>query len=168
MTKKKGPFDLDLTPEAIESVFEKMKKKDERFNEELKERAKSKEELIVVLSFIVKSVFCKSQRMSHTPRSEIRYGGSSPSYFTGTACSTELTVQGSSIVKTIKYSGPLPLEAGDEINVHIFAGESEYEKGQSWSCNNPRFHLVERELEEVEEALKIEKIRDSKVVATYV
>ena len=110
-------------------------------------------------------------RGQFTPSSEMRLGGTSPSYGTFSEY-TELKMSSDLPVQRITMDGLLPLEAGDYIRAYVLRGTEEMERTRGLSTRNydrmciPK-HWVEREWKEEEKALKIEKIRENKVVATY-
>ena len=66
-------------------------------------------------------------------------------------------------VKRILFNEPLPIEKGDEIMAYLFKG---YTKSGTYGSALPVFE--EAELREEEPAIKIEKLRDGEVVATYI
>ncbi|RLJ02205.1 MAG: hypothetical protein DRP11_03290 [Candidatus Aenigmatarchaeota archaeon] len=66
-------------------------------------------------------------------------------------------------VKKVLFNEPLPIEKGDEIMAYLFKG---YTKSGTYGSASPVFE--ETELREEEPAIKIEKLRDGEVVATYI
>lgn len=168
------------TPLSDEEMKARMKKATnscKRYNARLRKRAKPKEELLIPVDCLVERVTGYTHEVSHTPHSEVRYGGSSPSYKTGMFLSLELSVQTGTPIETIKFPGWPPIEKGDKIRAYIFAGTEEHEKplgsiseiiDASVRLHKPASHWVQREFTETEEVQKIEKLRNNKVVATYI
>jgi len=128
----------------------------EKHNEDLRARAKPYESLIVPIE-------CSVQHVN------------------GSRKKTTLEVLTQSPVKTLTFYGLPPLEKGDMIRAYVFKGEELHEKlpDDPFSLNNhpwgrkkcyspmPPSHYVERDLQAKEAAVRIEKIRNNEVVATY-
>lgn len=168
---KSGPISFDM--KALER---EQKEKDEKYNSDLRKKAKKYDELIVSFECDVKSLEGIARSISITPHSEARMGGQSPSYNTGHTCNLEITINPydkNIPIKKIEFIGWPPLEKDDMIRVYIFKGKEEYEQGYgiTFSESEKRrtipSHLVERDFKETERALKIEKIKYGDVVATY-
>ncbi|HLC97917.1 MAG TPA: hypothetical protein VJC21_04010 [Candidatus Nanoarchaeia archaeon] len=179
MSDQKYPLltEVNLDEEiGVATWIEEERKEAERYNAELRTRAKTKEELMVLLECRVLSVEGYIAQSSFTPHSELRIGGTSPSYKTGDSSSLELAVESGTAVKHLHFKGLPPLEKGDTIRAYIFKGKEEYERViiservpfilRRFGPRTPTV-LVEREFEENEQPFKIEKIRNGEVVATY-
>ncbi|MDP3639769.1 MAG: hypothetical protein Q8R53_01025 [Nanoarchaeota archaeon] len=149
----------------------------EKYNAGLRARAKTREELLVLLDCGVTAVVGHTSRGSFTPRSELVIGGSSPSYGTGDQSFLEISVTSETPVKQLHFRGWPPFEKGDRIRAYIFKGKEEWEQafmfddqdfsGLAFGARFGKTVLVERDFQEQEKALKIEKLRNGEVVATY-
>lgn len=166
---------LCLSPEDskahMENLKEKVKKEAEEFNSDLRKRAKPTEDLKVFVECDVKMVYMYFRRMSHTPRSEVRIGGTSPSYNTGLMATTRLEVNTKEGVKIIKMTGTPHLSRGDKIRAYVFKGQEVSEKStELFGAYRRRLnsHFIERDWEEEEIAFKIKKIDEKgNVLAIY-
>ncbi len=165
-----------MVEEKQKDFLAEIKNRFEQHNQELRAKAKTKEELTVDLECVVLEVNGYQNSTSFTPRSEIVIGGHSSSYRGGHVYSTEIKVESGTLVEKLEFKGWPPLEAGDTIGdtikAYILKGKQESEKsfGPYWGDpfdQGPRTHLVERPYQPVEQPSKIEKLRDGKVVATY-
>lgn len=176
--KSADPSKLDLSKFFSELVpptkanLEKWRQEDEQYNQDLRSRAKTPEQLTQGLECTVLEVNDYQGSTSFTPRSEIVIEGHSSSYRGGHTYRTELKVQSDTLVEKLEFKGWPPLEAGDTIRAYILKGKQEAEKSFGPSCRDPfhqgsQTHLVERDYQPVEHPSKIEKLRDGKVVATY-
>src|SRR3989338_6671939 len=116
-----------------------------------------------------------------TPESEIVYGGRSPSYSTGNMLHSEIKVNSTKTqIKTLEFPGWPNVERGDRIRAYVFKGKEEYLKQtdkmraelydfmQRIGERRPKPVFVERDFQEKETPLKIEKLVDGVVVATYI
>src|SRR3989338_3488159 len=181
MSKDKLDQMFEQLKDDPEALFKKIKKENENYNQELRAKAKTPEELTVGLEYVVADVNCYQGSTSFTPHSEIVLGGRSPTFNGGHTYRTELKVQSGTLVKKLEFYGWPPLEVGDVIKAYIFKGKQEYERGhevipktikefdsffKGKSVNVPS-HWIERKYQPVERPSKIEKLRDGKVVATY-
>lgn len=158
-----------VTTEGAEDIFKKMFEKDEKYNQELRKKSKSKEELVVNLELLVKSVNGYINQTSFTPRSEMVLGGTSPRYGGGDKSYLEIEVYSGNKVKIIEFQGLPPIFAGDKIRAYIFKGEEKFEKESfpKHSRNNPTSHYIERDFKKIEKAFKIEKLSKNDILATY-
>ncbi|MDO8510749.1 MAG: hypothetical protein Q7S55_01135 [Nanoarchaeota archaeon] len=153
---------------SVDDLFESARHETEKQNQDLRARAKTKEELTVGLECTVLEVNGYQGSTSFTPDSEMVIGGSSPSYGGGHTYQTEIKVKSKNQVERLNFNGWPHLEAGDTIRAYILKGQEEYEKSFEVDLHhNPLSHWVGREYRPVEHPSKIEKLRDGKVVATY-
>ncbi|MDP3698453.1 MAG: hypothetical protein Q8R47_02605 [Nanoarchaeota archaeon] len=166
-----GPIE-DVT---FDDLFESARQKAEQYDQELRAKAKTEEELTVGLECVVESVNFY-QRTGRATDGEVRYGGPPiSSYKTGHFLHTELSVKSDSLVQKLplvqklQFNGWPHFEAGDTIRAYILKGKKEAEKGfgRNFHSHHPKTHLVERDYQPIEQPSKIEKLRDGKVVATY-
>lgn len=136
---------------------------------DLRARSKPKEELIKSIDCIVEFVKGTVQKTTYSSGPLI-IGGYNHTYAGGDQSQTEIIIASNTPVNTIYFRGWPPLEKGDRISAYIFKGKEESEDPE-WipypSCIKPISHYVEREWQEKETAIKIEKLRNKKVVAEY-
>lgn len=153
---------------SLDDLFASARHETEKYNQDLRAKAKKKEELIVGLECVVQEVN-QYQSTGHASSGEVRYGGPPvSSYKTGNFLRSELSVSSDSPVQKLEFQGWPHLEVGDTIKAYILKGQKEYEKGFGVDLHhNPPSHWVERDYQPVEKPSKIEKLRDGKVVATY-
>jgi len=128
-------------------------------------------ELITPIKGLVESVKAHHFSTSHTPNSEIIIGEKSPSYKTGNQSRLEISINTSTpLVKKLIFNGNCPIEKGDEINAYLFKGVKNrlpYFPGLSDTDNEEdRKMFSEREFNEEETTLYIEKLKDNEVVRT--
>ncbi len=163
-------------PDSIEDVslddlFESARHKTEKYNQELRAKAKSPEQLTVSLEGVIEGIDFYQSSVLFTPASETVIGGKSPSYSGGHVNYAEIKMQGETKIEKLQFNGWPHLEAGDTIRAYIFKGQKEYEKLFEFfevdSYHHAPFHWVERDYLAVEHPSKIEKLRDGKVAATY-
>ncbi len=148
------------------AILEEVEKENREYNDDLRARAKTREELIVSLECTVLEIHGYQGLTS--VHSEMRMGESSPYYNTGHTYRTEIKVQSDTSVEKLEFKGWPPLEAGDLLRAYIIRGELKYEKTFRNDFNhNLLSHWIERDYQQVEHPIKIEKLRDGKVVATY-
>ena len=153
---------------SIDDLFESARHATEKHNQDLRVRAKTKEELTIGLECVVEEVNCYQGSTSFTPRSEMMIGGSSPSYGGGHTYQIEIKVNSKTLVEKLEFNGWPHLEAGDTVRAYILKGQTEYEKSFEIDLHhNPPSHWIGREYKPAEHPSKIEKLRDGKVVATY-
>lgn len=156
---------------SLDDLFASARHETEKYNQDLRAKAKQKEELTVGSMFLIKKPTYFQSSTSISPLSENFIGGSSSTYQGGHVYSVELLVtpiQFNGPVEKLLFNGWPPLEAGDTICAYILKGQKEYEKAFMVDFHHdPPFHLVERPYQSVEQPSKIEKLRDGKVVATY-
>ena len=155
----------------FDDLFENARQETEKYNQELRAKAKSPEQLTVSLEGVIEGIDFYQGSVSFTPRSEMVIGGRSPSYSGGHVNYAEIKIQGESKVEKLKFDGWPHLEAGDTIRAYIFKGQKESEKcfevfEVDW-YHNPPSHWTERDYQPVEHPIKIEKLRGGKVIATY-
>lgn len=151
-------------------IVKKINEEYEKYNQDLRAKAKTKEELTVGLECTVLEVNGYQGSTSFTPRSEMMIGGSSPSYGGGHTYRTEIKVESGTLVEKLNFKGWLHLEAGDGIRAYILKGQEEAEREPFSGINfhsDPKTHWVERDYQPVEHPAKIEKLRNGKVVSTY-
>ena len=168
--------EMDELLKPLESVnpqdlVKKINEENEKYNQDLRAKAKTPEQLTVGLECVVEEANFY-QSTGQASGGTVRYGGSNSSYKTGHFLRTELSVKGDSLVQKLEFKGWPPLEAGDTIKVYILKGKQEPEKSFGPSCHDPfnqgpRTHLVERDYQPIEHPSKIEKLRNGLVVATY-
>lgn len=126
-------------------------------------KEKTLKELLVEISGLVQNVEGKNYSVTHTPHSEIRFGGVSPSYNTGHTNRLEIEIINSnptSPVKKLIFNGSSPLQNGQEIRAYVFKGYIEklpYEEGPALTDRKTRKpKIFERDLKEEEIALYIQ------------
>jgi hypothetical protein len=134
-------------------------------------RAKSKplKELVVTEDFVVEEAICISHATSFTPQSELRLGGSSPSYRGGFAASLILKVKPLNEnvpVRTIHFNGFSIATAGDHVSVKILRHEEKNISPNSLNFHSP-YHEPEllyfdRPFNEKESAIEISIIQKGK------
>ena len=169
----RSPVDLNSLSELdVKNILENAQSEEEAYNTNLRSQAKKKEDLITPLECLVTEVLSYTKVVEMTPQSEMRLGGISPHYITGIISNTELTVCTDGTVRKIMMPGILPLESGDQIRAYIVKGEMEAEQhtltpAPRYQRDKPVLHLIARDWKEEETAVKIEKMRSDKVVATY-
>lgn len=142
---------------------------------------KPKEQLIVPVECTVESIVSSSYEGRFTPESELQYGGHSPSYSTGAHLNSEIKVNTANTpIRMLEFHGWPNIERGNRIRAYVFKGKEEYLeieaklKAELWDFTHrigerrPKPIYVEREFEEKESPVKIEKLVDGFVVATYV
>ena len=156
----------DVDPKAL---VKKIEEENDKYNQELRARAKTPEQLTVGLECVVQEVHCYQ---SSTSVSGAWRSGSIPSYPTSHTYRTEIKVKSSTLVEKLEFKGWPHLEIGDVIKAYILKGKQEAEKSFGSSRHDPfhqgpKTHLVERDYQPIEHPSKIEKLRDGKVVATY-
>lgn len=161
---------------AIERIEAEGKKEEER-RAWLKTNAKPKEELIVRVECTVESIISSTYQGRFTPESEVRYGGHSPSYGTGNYLCSEIKVNTTNTpIKTLEFSGWPHIERGDRISAYIFKAKEEYNPEisvaeflqEKLTYQKPKPIYVERDFKEKETPVKIEKLVNGFVAATYV
>lgn len=159
-------------PELGKQVLENI----EKYNKDLRARAKTLEELTIPVLCLVESIVGSASKIHHTPHSEMVYGGTTPSYHTGDALKTEISVKTSTPVTKIIFGGWPPIEKGDLIKAYIIKAKEEYEKLsfniERLFCyqqhRQPTPLYVERDFKNEETAIKIEKLKNDVIVATYI
>ncbi len=112
-----------------------------------------------------------TRAVHHTPHSEIRYGGHTPSYRTGETMRLELEVLTNTPVKKILFSGWPPLQKGDSIIAYVLKAEVKHDPTKRIMIGSQykfQTYMVDRDFKEEEIASKIEKIVNGEVVATYI
>ena len=137
------------------------------YNIQLEARVKTKEELVTSIDCVVESVDGYSSTASVPCGGHfntLTSGGHSNSLKIGVSSDTPVENLGF-------YGGWPPIEKGDQIRAYVYVGEKEWGK-LTWSDidkgkSNPPCYLVERPLNPKEKPLKIEKLKDEEVVATY-
>ncbi len=156
----------------VDVVVKEGLEKQKAYNKQLRESARTPEQLTVGIECKVIDANFYQQGTSHTPRSEMRIGGNSPVYRTGDIYHLELIVDSNSPLKKITFNGWPHIEVGDLIKAYMIQGEYKFEKEL---FSEPVYHkshttpkqLVPRELKEHEFPFKLEKLRDGLVVARY-
>ncbi len=181
------PSKLDLsglpqTAKEMKAVLRKRKGEDEKYNKDLRDRARTPKQLTGGLECTVLEINGYQNSTSFTPRSEMVIGGHSRSYRSGHVYRAEIKVQSGTLVEQLEFNGWPNLETGDMIKAYIFKGKKEYERGRGFTppenveelpdfhreiFRDIPFHWVDRPYKSVEQPSKIEKLRDGKVVATY-
>jgi len=169
----------------------KLQKEADKYNSELEARARKKEDLIIPVELAISAVrFYGSGNRTFTPSFERHYGGISPEYPLGDSYSCEFDVTSLTKIKKLSFIGWPSLEADNKIRAYIFAGEEKGKKYvQEWGPFGPRveevkrddfskmnypqvdnpFVFVQREFNDQERALKIEKLNNlGNVVATWI
>jgi hypothetical protein len=170
--KTKNPKE-DEIKNIDDNFFDELAKEIEKKNEELRAKAKKREDLIVPVYCYVTSVEGYLSQRKMTPHSERMIGGKSPSYNVGDSSRLELLVDTKEGIKYVNFAGWPPIEKGDSIKAYFLKGELKSEETKlgiqriSMRYNQLQSHWIERDFQETETALKIEKLRDGKVVATY-
>ncbi len=151
---------------SLGDLFESARHETEKYNQDLRTRAKTPEQLTEGLECVVEEV--NDYQGSTSVTDEPRMGGPSTSQKTGHVYRTEIRVLTGTFVKKLKFKGWPHLEAGDTIKAYILKGQKESEKSFEVDLyHNPPSHWVERDYQPIEQPSKIEKLRDGKVVATY-
>jgi len=157
----------NFTEQDVKEQIEKLEQETKQYNEDLRARAKTPEQLTEGLKCTVLEVN-EYQDSTHV------YGEwrSGPMRITNTGNTyhTEIRVKNGTLVEKLKFNGWPSLEKGDTIRAYILKGQEEAEK-LHFEFKDPyqdaKTHLVERDYQAVERPSKIEKLRDGKVVATY-
>ena len=144
------------------------------FNEQLKARAKPYDELVKSLECTVVSAYDGSTSFDPRDSLTIPLSPHSRPYQKMVQNSHGiLEVISDSAVKVIRYNGSVGgIDADDRIRVYIFKGEEialhdladNYETSFNGEAKKV---LVERDFQEEEDAVKIEKLKGDKVVHTY-
>lgn len=141
--------------------FEDFDKQIEEDNIKLRKMAVDRASLITTVKFTVQTIKVVTFGTSISPTSEMRYGGPCKSYRGGDRCVTEIGVWSSDTgIEKVIFEGFLPLQPADNFKAYFLKGKTVSEhpslfKG-SFSNNYP-FHWVERDWEEKETALRIDK-----------
>jgi hypothetical protein len=139
----------------------------EKYNSKLRRNAKKQEELLSSVDFIVNSVVGRVYQSQYVTDS-IMMGGKSLGHKTGDISLLELKVCSSDTpIKELAFPGLPPIQAGDTICAYIFRGQSMQEL-DSYGHANGASCFVKRPFEEKEIPLKIEKLKEGKVIATYI
>lgn len=139
-----------------------------RYNAELRKRAQKKEDLIVPVDFTVESVLGYNSGTGCIPIGPIVMGGHTPTRQVGDYSALELQVNSAKTqVKKLSFNGWPPIEAGDKIRAYIFIGEEKKEMPTQGFEYCGQSHYIQREFKKQETAVKIEKLKKGKVVATY-
>src|SRR3989338_4981041 len=120
-----------------EDLVKKIKEETDQYNQDLRTKAKSPEQLTEGLECVVEGVNFYS-RTCRASSGKVRYGGPSlPSYKTGHFLHTELSVKSDSPVQKLEFNGWPHLEAGDTIRAYILKGKKEPEKSFGPSHYDP-------------------------------
>lgn len=154
----------------------RLNKEIDAYNKDLLSKAKKPIELLVSVYCDVKSVVGYGGQ----PNTNIHWPWEISDSFLS---NLEIIVDSKTPIKKIVFNGWPPIEKGDNIIAYIFKGILEYEKENvkfrneynSFNdrtilrvfYNTDKAHFVERKFKEEEGAVKIEKLRENGVVATY-
>ena len=157
-------LDLSMLVPPTKVDIERWKQEDEQYNQELRTRAKTPEQLTEGLECTVLEV---NGYQGLTFASGEWREGPMRSFSSGHTYRTEIKVESGTLVEKLKFKGWPHLEAGDTIKAYILKGEKQAEKQFGPIDRTPKAHLVERPYKAIENPFKIEKLRDGKVVATY-
>ena len=171
------------SPKKLRNLVHKPDKKVEKYNADLRARAKKPEELVECFDCFVERIYCEVEPIEereHFSFSDTKIGPgpfgivNSPNHITGYKNSMKLEVMASDesiLVKKVNFPIFIPLESGDSVRVYVVRGEYMSEKtGGFFSLEEDEQdkHLVARGYKEEENAVRIEKLKDNSVVATYV
>lgn len=155
-----------------------MKKENEKYNKELRNNSVKLEDCLVTINGIVEYINGFTYQTSFTPTSEIRIGGSSPSYNGGNRLRTEMIIKDTLIlsndgsydgeVKKLIFDGAiLPIYVGDEISADLYACEKKSELDNYRFGYNNKSHYLKRDLKEEENVICIRKLKGDVVLASY-
>ncbi len=164
-TPRPVPIHIDM--EELEREAEANR---EKYNQELRAKAKKEEDLIIPVEFTARKVY------GHTSaeRSYLRESDEGIYTLYGTGRSElEVLVKGPAPFEKIIFPAIIPLEDGDRFRAYLFKGKREYEHGEvplelaGSAYPMPASYFIERAFTSTEYALKIEKLKNKKVAATY-
>ena len=139
------------------------------YNKELVSKAKKREDLIVPVKCLVKCVIGYNTKISISPVTPNTVGCRQAEYRTGNCSSLEIEVKTNTVIEKLLFNGWPPIENGNKIVAYIIKGREEYKKDlMGIPIKNEKSFFVEREFDETEIPLKIQKVGYWGVLATYI
>ncbi len=97
-------------------------------------------------------------------------GGTCRSKYTGSRYDLEIDVESDTSVRRLEFEGPWPISAGDTIRAYIISADKvrhqTTERRHAYD-DGIRYTWEERDLNETEHPIRIDKLEGQSVIATY-